>query len=128
MPPGSLDDSSMSSFDSRRSSIHSESEPDEPVNAPSEKAEQIQFSPSLKKSRSFMPMASPRIHVSEPSTESYLELSDRNISFQLDEPVVQQEDTPQKEGSGSEAGEVPNESSDAKASSKLLCVSVLQHI
>ncbi|KAH1307438.1 hypothetical protein KXX11_002420 [Aspergillus fumigatus] len=121
MPPGSLDDSSMSSFDSRRSSIHSESEPDEPVNAPSEKAEQIQFSPSLKKSRSFMPMASPRIHVSEPSTESYLELSDRNISFQLDEPVVQQEDTPQKEGSGSEAGEVPNESSDAKASSKLLC-------
>ncbi|KMK62050.1 hypothetical protein Y699_02891 [Aspergillus fumigatus Z5] len=120
MPPGSLDDSSMSSFDSRRSSIHSESEPDEPVNAPSEKAEQIQFSPSLKKSRSFMPMASPRIHVSEPSTESYLELSDRNISFQLDEPVVQQEDTPQKEGSGSEAGEVPNESSDAKASSKLL--------
>ncbi|EAW18527.1 uncharacterized protein NFIA_084790 [Aspergillus fischeri NRRL 181] len=122
MPPGSLDDSSVSSFDSRRSSIHSESEPDEPVNVTSEKAEQIQPSPSLKKSRSFMPMASPRIHISEPSTESYLELGDGNVSFQLDEPVVQQGDTPQNEGSDSEAGEVPNESSHAKASqTKLLC-------
>ncbi|KAF4160751.1 hypothetical protein CNMCM6069_007536 [Aspergillus lentulus] len=116
MPPGFLDDSSVSSFDSRRASIHSESEPDEPVNVTSEKTEQIQPTPSLKKSRSFMPMASPRIHVSEPSTESYLELGDGNISFELDEPVVPQADTPQKEDSGSEAGEVPNKSSDAKAS------------
>lgn len=129
MPPGFLDDSSVSSFDSRRASIHSESEPDEPVNVTSEKTEQIQPTPSLKKSRSFMPMASPRIHVSEPSTEGYLELGDGNISFELDEPVVPQADTPQKEDSGSEAGEVPNKSSDAKASqTRLLCVSVLQHI
>ncbi|KAF4163701.1 hypothetical protein CNMCM6936_000488 [Aspergillus lentulus] len=116
MPPGFLDDSSVSSFDSRRASIHSESEPDEPVNVTSEKTEQTQPTPSLKKSRSFMPMASPRIHVSEPSTEGYLELGDGNISFELDEPVVPQADTPQKEDSGSEAGEVPNKSSDAKAS------------
>lgn len=126
MPPGSLDDSSVSSFESRRSSIHSDSEPDEPVNVTSEKTERIQSRPSIKKSRSFMPQASPRIHVSEPSTESYLELGDDNISYDLDEPVEQNGDTPQKERNSNETGEVPNESSDVKESQpKLLCVRVL---
>ncbi|GFF29050.1 hypothetical protein IFM46972_02521 [Aspergillus udagawae] len=116
MPPGSLDDSSVSSFDSGRSSIHSESEPDEPVNVTSEKTEGTQSRPSIKKSRSFMPIASPRIHISEPSTESYLELGDENISFDLEESVVQHGDTLQKEGNSNEAGEVPNERSDVEAS------------
>ncbi|GIJ98776.1 hypothetical protein Aspvir_000897 [Aspergillus viridinutans] len=122
MPPGSLDDSSISSFDSRRSSIHSESEPDEPVNVTSEETERTQSRPSIKKSRSFMPMASPKIHISEPSTESYLELRDENISYDLEEPDVQHEDTPQEEGNSNESGEAPNELSDVEAcQTKLLC-------
>ncbi|KAF7162626.1 hypothetical protein CNMCM5623_007851 [Aspergillus felis] len=116
MPPGSLDDSSVSSFDSRRSSIHSEPEPDEPVNVTGEKIERAQSRPSIKKSRSFMPMGSPRIHISEPSTESYLELGDENISYDLEEPVVQHGDTPQKEGNSNETGEAPNERSDVEGS------------
>jgi hypothetical protein len=129
MPPGSLDDSSVSSFDSGRSSIHSESEPDEPVNITSEKTEGTQSRPSIKKSRSFMPIASPRIHISEPRTESYLESGDENISFDLEESVVQHGDTPQKEGNSNEAGEVPYERSDVEASkTKLLYVSVTQHL
>jgi hypothetical protein len=128
LPPGSLDDSSVSSFDSRRSSIHSDSEPDEPLNGTSEKPESIQSRPSIKKSRSFLPLASPRIHVSEPSTESYLESGDEHIDYDLDEPVKHNGGTPQKEGNSNETEEVPNESSDVKGSqTKLLCVSVLQH-
>ncbi|KAF7117440.1 hypothetical protein CNMCM5793_006385 [Aspergillus hiratsukae] len=129
MPPGSLDDSSVSSFESRRSSIHSDSEPDEPVNVTSGKTESIQSRPSIKKSRSFLPLASPRIHVSEPSTESYLELGDEHISYDLDEPVEQNGDTPQKEGNSNETVEVPNESSAVKGSqTKLLCTSLERHL
>jgi hypothetical protein len=99
------------------------------VNVTSEKTEGTQSRPSIKKSRSFMPIASPRIHISEPSTESYLESGDENISFDLEESVVQHGDTPQKEGNSNKAGEVPYEHSDVEASkTKLLYVSVLQHL
>ncbi|RAL15292.1 uncharacterized protein BO97DRAFT_463290 [Aspergillus homomorphus CBS 101889] len=99
IPAGLLDDSSISSFDSRPTSAHVRSSIESAVNptaarlAERTRSEPIMSRPSLRESRSFMAPASPRIHVTEPLGEGYFDVP-QETAPDMHDPIEQaQHDT-----------------------------------
>ncbi|PYH43161.1 uncharacterized protein BP01DRAFT_301792 [Aspergillus saccharolyticus JOP 1030-1] len=86
IPVGLLDDSSISSFDSRPTSAHVRSSIDGTANTPAARmavrtrSEPIISRPPLRDSRSFLAPSSPRIHVTEPLGEGYFEVQHETVS------------------------------------------------
>ncbi|KAL4896882.1 hypothetical protein BDV59DRAFT_79815 [Aspergillus ambiguus] len=110
IPPSSLDESSVSSFSSPRSSAAYEELPFElDSQFPRREIEHRRSDsavtrPTLRQSRSFMAPISPRIHVTEPATESYFEIPREDERTTISSPRTSNEDYG---GIRDEAGERP---------------------
>ncbi|EAU30042.1 conserved hypothetical protein [Aspergillus terreus NIH2624] len=101
IPPGSLDESSVSSFSSPRSSAANEELPFELENQfprreiEHRKSDSAATRPALKHSRSFMAPTSPpspRIHVTEPAAEGYFEIPNDEDQTSVPSPRASNED------------------------------------
>jgi hypothetical protein len=98
MSSSSFDDSSISDFDSRPSSAaiadavlaaHSRTAAHDTDVA---RSETISPRPAIRRSRSFMAPASPRIHITEPATDSYFEIPPEETTSDIPSDTISSED------------------------------------
>ncbi|KAA8650460.1 uncharacterized protein ATNIH1004_003146 [Aspergillus tanneri] len=88
IPPGSFDDSSVSSFESRPSSARAKSVFDFPSGTKLQETgvvqtESIPSGQSVKKCSSFVAQFSPRIHITEPTVEGYFTADHKSLTSDL---------------------------------------------
>ncbi|KAB8259831.1 hypothetical protein BDV32DRAFT_138568 [Aspergillus pseudonomiae] len=94
---GSIDDSSISDFDSRPSSAAMADTPFAIRDGVLEEASTIQpqtipSKPSIRRSRSFVAPASPRIHVTEAAADSYIDVPQEEATSDIQSDTVSSED------------------------------------
>ncbi|GAB1199949.1 hypothetical protein APSETT444_009308 [Aspergillus pseudonomiae] len=94
---GSIDDSSISDFDSRPSSAAMADTPFAIRDGVLEEASTIQpqtipSRPSIRRSRSFVAPASPRIHVTEAAADSYIDVPQEEATSDIQSDTVSSED------------------------------------